>query len=136
MKKTLWGRDYSDNETVKLLIYLCIGGTAALIEWGCYFGFNILLGINYLVATTLAFSISTLCHYFLGNIFVFNSGARYERGKELTLVFVVSGIGLAFNLLLMALFVGWWGWPGMVAKVVTSCIVVVWNYLSRKKWIF
>ena len=77
-----------------------------------------------------------MCHYVLGNIFVFNSGARYERKKELSLVFLVSTIGLLFNLLLMGLFVGFLTWNAMVAKVAASAIVVVWNYLSRKKWIF
>ena len=79
---------------------------------------------------------STLCHYVLGNIFVFNSGTRYERKKELSLVFLVSTIGLLFNLLLMGLFVGFFAWNAMTAKVAASAIVVVWNYLSRKKWIF
>ena len=86
--------------------------------------------------TSLAFCLSTLYHYFLGNVLVFDSGSRYERGKELTLVFAVSIMGLVFNLLLMYIFVSLLGWEPMLSKVLTSCIVVVWNYLSRKKWIF
>lgn len=135
-RKQIFGLDYTDNETIKLLLYLCIGGTAALIEWGCFYAFERFIGINYLWATTLAFSISTLCHYVLGNILVFNSGARYDRTKELTLVFIVSAIGLGLNLALMWLFVGFFVWNAMIAKVAASCLVVVWNYLSRKKWIF
>ena len=135
-QKKIFGIDYTDNEQIKVLIYLCIGGTAALIEWGCFYGLNHWLNINYLLATALAFMFSTLCHYVLGNIFVFNSGTRYERKKELSLVFLVSTIGLLFNLLLMGLFVGFFAWNAMTAKVAASAIVVVWNYLSRKKWIF
>ena len=135
-QKQIFGINYTDNENIKILIYLCIGGTAALIEWGCFYGLNHSLGLNYLMATTLAFSFSTLCHYALGNVFVFDSGARYGRKKELSLVFLVSVVGLLFNLLLMGLFVGFLAWNAMAAKVAASCIVVVWNYLSRKKWIF
>ena len=80
--------------------------------------------------------LATLYHYFLGNVLVFDSGSRYKRGKELSLVFLVSCIGLAFNLLLMYIFVSLLDWQPMLSKVLTSCIVVVWNYLSRKKWIF
>ena len=123
-QKKIFGIDYTDNEQIKVLIYLCIGGTAALIEWGCFYGLNHLLLINYLLATALAFAFSTFCHYVLGNIFV------------LSLVFLVSAIGLLFNLLLMGLFVGFFAWNAMAAKVLASAIVVVWNYLSRKKWIF
>ena len=89
-----------------------------------------------MLATALAFSLSTLYHYFLGNVLVFDSGSRYQRGTELSLVFVVSIIGLLFNLLLMYIFVSLLTWEPMLSKVLTSCIVVVWNYLSRKKWIF
>lgn len=136
MAKKILGFDYSKNEKIKILIYLCIGGTAALIEWGFFWVFGIKFSLNYLVATTLAFTLSTICHYLMTNIWVFDSGKRYNRAKELTLVLLVSAMGLGFNLLLMALFVGTLGLNSMVSKVVASCIVVVWNYLSRKKWIY
>ena len=135
-QKQIFGIDYTDNERLKVLFYLFIGGTAALLEWGLFYGFNSRLGINYLVAAALAFALSTLYHYVLGNIFVFASGARYGRKKELSLVFLVSAAGLLFNLLLMGLFVGLFAWNAMAAKVAASFIVVIWNYLSRKKWIF
>ena len=143
-KKVLFGIDYTDNELIKVLLYLFVGGTAALVEWALfYLLFNYVLsgmglGITVLTmaATALAFSLSTLYHYFLGNILVFDSGSRYGRSKELSLVFAVSIMGLLFNLLLMYVFVSLLQWQPMASKVLTSCIVVVWNYLSRKKWIF
>lgn len=143
-RKILFGYDYTDNELVKVLLYLFVGGTAALLEWGLFFilfmeilpSLGLIFGKSVLLATAIAFCISTLYHYFLGNVLVFNSGSKYERGKELSLVFLVSIIGLVLNLILMYLFANLLGWNPMVSKILTSCIVVVWNYLSRKKWIF
>ncbi len=143
-KKILFGVDYTDSELIKLLLYLFVGGTAALVEWALFYLFITYvlsclgLGLTALtmLATALAFGLSTLYHYFLGNVLVFDSGSRYKRGKELGLVFLVSIMGLGFNLLLMYIFVSLLGWLPMPSKVLTSCIVVVWNYLSRKKWIF
>ncbi len=143
-RKVLFGFDYTDSEFVKLVLYLFVGGTAALAEWALFYifinyflsGLGLSLTLLTMLATTLAFSLSTLFHYFLGNVLVFDSGSRYKRGKELSLVFLVSIIGLGFNLLLMYIFVGLLGWQPMLSKVLTSCIVVIWNYLSRKKWIF
>ncbi|WP_455650967.1 GtrA family protein [Phascolarctobacterium faecium] len=54
----------------------------------------------------------------------------------MSLVFAVSIMGLAFNLILMYIFVGMMLLQPMFAKVLASCIVVIWNYLARKKWIF
>ena len=143
-KKVLFGIDYTDNELIKVLLYLFVGGTAALVEWGLFYILfhHLLAGLDLgvteltMAATSLAFSLSTLYHYFLGNILVFDSGSRYGRSKELSLVFAVSIMGLAFNLLLMYIFVSLFDWQPMASKVLASCIVVVWNYLSRKKWIF
>lgn len=143
-RKILFGYDYTDNEYIKILLYLFVGGTAALVEWGLFYIFitYVLNGIGLrltavtMLGTCMAFCLSTLYHYFLGNILVFNSGSKYKRGKELSLVFLVSIMGLAFNLLFMYIFVSLMGWNPMASKVLTSCIVVVWNYLSRKKWNF
>ncbi len=143
-KKVLFGIDYTNNEFVKVILYLFVGGTAALVEWGLFylFFYYLLAGLGLsvdtltMVATALAFGLSTLYHYFLGNVLVFDSGSKYDKSKELSLVFLVSIIGLVFNLVLMYVFVGLLAWQPMLAKVITSCIVVVWNYLSRKKWIF
>ena len=143
-KKILFGIDYTNNEFVKVILYLFVGGTAALVEWGLFylFFYYLLVGLGLsidtltMVATALAFGLSTLYHYFLGNILVFDSGSKYDKSKELSLVFLVSIMGLVFNLALMYVFVGLLSWQPMLAKVITSCIVVVWNYLSRKKWIF
>ena len=143
-KKILFGIDYTNNEFVKIILYLFVGGTAALVEWGLFylFFYYLLVGLGLsvdvltMVTTALAFGLSTLYHYFLGNILVFDSGSKYDKSKELSLVFLVSIMGLVFNLVLMYVFVGLLSWQPMLAKVITSCIVVVWNYLSRKKWIF
>lgn len=143
-KKILFGVDYTNNEFIKVILYLFVGGTAALVEWGLFYFFfyYLLVGLGLsvdaltMVSTALAFGLSTLYHYFLGNILVFDSGSKYDKSKELSLVFLVSIMGLVFNLVLMYIFVGVLAWQPMFAKVLTSCIVVVWNYLSRKKWIF
>ena len=143
-KKILFGVDYTNNEFIKVILYLFVGGTAALVEWRLFylFFYYLLAGLGLsvdtltMVATALAFGLSTLYHYFLGNILVFDSGSKYDKSKELSLVFLVSIMGLVFNLILMYIFVGVLAWQPMFAKVLTSCIVVVWNYLSRKKWIF
>lgn len=146
-QKKIFGFDYTNNEYMKIFIYLLVGGSAALLEWGLFFVFFSVLthvGIfslqtqTVLAATTLAFATSTLYHYFLCNRFVFDSGSRYHKGTEVSLVFLVSAVGLGWNLLLMWIFTSpmLLGLNPMLSKIMASAIVTVWNYLSRKKWIF
>lgn len=35
-KKTLFGVDYADKEWIKIILYLFVGGTAALVEWAFF----------------------------------------------------------------------------------------------------
>lgn len=146
-EKKIFGYEYTNNEYIKIIMYLFVGGSAALFEWAMFYlfftGFTELSLFRLqtetvLVSTTLAFGVSTMYHYILCNIFVFDSGSRYKRGKELTLVFLVSSIGLGWNLLLMWIFTSQalLGLNPMMSKIMASAIVTVWNYLSRKKWIF
>lgn len=51
------------------------------------------------------------------NILVFTSGVRYGKAKEISLVFLVSGMGLLFNLILMYVFVGLFALPGCFQKL-------------------
>ncbi|MBS5582598.1 MAG: GtrA family protein [Megasphaera sp.] len=146
-EKKIFGYEYTNNEYIKIIMYLFVGGSAALFEWAMFYlfftGFTELSLFRLqtetvLVSTTLAFGVSTMYHYILCNIFVFDSGSRYKRGKELTLVFLVSSIGLGWNLALMWVFTSQalLGLNPMMSKIMASAIVTVWNYLSRKKWIF
>ena len=112
-----------------------------MIEWGLFTLLEYLFNIPYLLATILAFIASTTTNWYLGRVFTFKESAYTEkRTKELFLVFLVSVIGLGFNLLLMYLFVDVFGMNTnllkTLAKVLATGIVFVWNYLSRKLWIY
>lgn len=143
-RKVLFGYDYTDKEWVKLGLYLFVGGTAALVEWSLFyvllhfvlFRLPLSLAAASLLGTCMAYCLSTIYHYFLGNILVFNSGTRFGRGAELSLVFLVSGMGLGFNLVLMYIFVGLLGMEPLLSKVTASFLCVAWNYLARKYFIF
>ena len=107
-----------------------------MFEWALVYLFNSHWGWNYLVATAAAYLCSTVCHYIATNIWVFTSGVRYSRKKEFSLVLVVSTLGLLLNVLLMRIFVGGMGLPVMASKIIASALVTIWNYFSRKKWIY
>lgn len=146
-EKRIFGRDYTNNEYMKVFLYLVIGGSAAILEWilfyvilRCIDGLYGAVFPTYhvLTATTAALTLSTCYHYVMGNIFVFDSGSRYRKKAEISLVFLVSTIGLLWNLLLMWIFTApaLLGLPPVPSKILASAIVTVWNYLSRKKWVF
>lgn len=121
--------------------YFSVGGVSALVEWVCFYLLDAVLNVPYLLATALAFIVSTTTNWFLGRTFTFKDSVyKNKKLRELIMVFIASAIGLVFNLLLMTLFVEVIGMKTgilkTVAKVISTGIVFVWNFFSRKIWIY
>ena len=125
----------------QFISYFGVGGAAALVEWGIFFLLVYLFNTPYLVATVLAFVVSTTVNWILGRMFAFkNSNYKGKKTQELILVFVVSAVGLVCNMILMYLFVSVLGMTSnirkTVSKVLSTGIVFFWNFLSRKYLIY
>ena len=126
----------------QFLSYFSVGGVSALVEWTLFALLLYLLDMTYPVATTLAFIVSTTTNWYLGRTFTFKDSEAYKGKsvKEYLLVFLVSAIGLGFNILLMYFFVDVLGMNTKImqtsAKVISTGIVFMWNFLSRKFLIY
>ena len=135
-------RNLLPNENIKqFLSYFGVGGAAAIVEWICFSLFVSVNGLPYLLATVFAFILSTTVNWILGRIFTFRESAyKQKRVKEVVLIFFVSVIGLGLNMMLMYLFVNEIGMKTnihqTIAKVLATGMVFIWNFLSRKLWIY
>ena len=130
------------NRNIRQFIsYFGVGGVSALVEWAVFSLLEYTLNLPYLLATVLAFLVSTTTNWLLGRRFTFK-GAELgkKKAKEAFLVFLVSAIGLGMNLGLMYLFVDVFGMKTnlmkTIAKILSTGIVFIWNFLSRKLWIY
>ena len=118
-----------------------VGGVSAIVEWLVFSVLDTLLELPYLVSTVLAFICSTTVNWFLGRSFTFKDSAyQNQKAKEILLVFLVSAVGLLFNLLLMYLFVTVLGMNThllkTIAKILSTGFVFIWNFVSRKYLIY
>lgn len=127
------------NKLVKqFLSYFMVGGIAAIVEWVMFALFSNVLNIDYLIATCLAFIFSTATNLVLGRLWTFKESKNFEgkKGQETAAVFLVSAIGLLFNMGLMYLFVTVIGLNTPVLKTISKIaatgIVFIWNFLIRK----
>lgn len=126
----------------QFISYFFVGGVAAIVEWVMFFIFANVLQINYFVSTVIAFIFSTTSNWILGRITTFKDNNTYKdkKAKEAFLVFVVSAIGLLFNLILMYLFVTVMGFDSSLgktlSKIAATGIVFIWNFLIRKLVIY
>lgn len=118
---------------MQFVSYVFVGGMAALVEWILFYVFQSVIGINYLVSTVLAFIFSTFTNWILGRLITFREKAQDTRKlKEAVMVYLISGIGLGFNLLLMYLFVDVIQIMPLIGKITATGIVFFWNFFARK----
>ncbi len=137
-KRSIQDKDSMKDNIKQFISYFFVGGIAAVVEWIMFFLFANVITLNYILSTVLAFIFSTTTNWILGRAFTFKNSKSYKNnvGKEAFAVFLVSAIGLLFNMFLMYIFVTVMGFDSVIgktaSKIVATGIVFVWNFLIRK----
>ena len=117
----------------KFISYFFVGGMAAIVEWITFAIANVFL--NYMISTVIAFILATTANYILGRVLTFKN---YKKKKnDVLLVFIVSGVGLLLNMLFMYILISILHFPiEFIAKVISTGLVFLWNYISRILFIY
>lgn len=119
-----------------LFLYLIVGGLATIVEWTGFWIFFDMLGIQYLLATALAFVFSTFANWAFGRLLVFRGKQNQSLLKELLSIYLTSLGGLLLNLAIMFVMVDFMNIWEMFAKITATVLVFSYNYLIRKKLIY
>lgn len=134
---------------LEFLRYVVVGGISAVIDMGVNFVmlFHILNGTKddkLLVAIAVAagFIVGLAVNFILSNIFVFKEKEQREKGKTAgafliyTLVGVI-GFGITEGLTILGtLFIGDHGIWYILLTCVVKGIVLIWNYVGRKIFVY
>ena len=88
------------------------------------------------IATGLGFLISLVFNYILSCIFVFDNGKTAQNKKGFFMFALLSLVGLCIHLI--GMFIGYdlLGINEWIIKIVLTFVVLVFNYISRKKFVF
>ena len=123
-----------NNVLFQFVQYFFVGLLATIVEWMGFYSFNELLGLNYLLATALAFFFSTFANWGFGRLIMFKGTGNLV--KEILKIYVVSIMGLIMNLVIMYVLVDAFLFKEMISKIITTGIVFVWNFLIRKLLVY
>jgi len=123
-------------QILKIIKYFFVGGTAAIVDVGLFFIFAKFLAYNYLLVGFFTFIIATFVNYSLSIKFVFESGKKFKKKQEVFLVYIVSAISLALNLVLLYVFHELLKLDVGLSKVIVTGSLFFYNYLIRKLYIF
>lgn len=142
---------------MEILRFLLVGGIATLIDFAIYELFRFVLlknvsdPLNLIIATSLGFIMGNIVNYILSILFVFK-GAKDDKETQTIKAFLiftligVIGLGIKVgvqtggNYLVNSMFdltEAFWIWAlDTFVYCVATLIVLIWNYIGRKLFIF
>ena len=118
----------------QILKFGVVGGFAFLIDYGLLYLLTEYLNIYYFISSIISFIISLIFNYILSVKWVFDVDKK-QTIKEITLFVVLSIIGLAINQLIMYIGVDKLSLYYMLVKLISTVIVMIWNFITRKIFI-
>lgn len=121
---------------MRIVKYFFVGGAAAVVDISLFSIFASYLDWPWIPVSIATFILATLTNYFLSIQFVFESGARHKKHIEVFGVFIVSGLALLVNQLVLYLAIEILGWHLIFSKIVATGAVFFWNYYGRSKFVF
>lgn len=133
------------SESIKqFLSYLVVGGTATAVEWILFWFFVYPLRWDQNLGFTAAYILSTFVNMILGRKLTFKNASVVHQSdsavrnflKETFLIYLVAAVGCVLNILFLNFFTSVFHMNSMLAKVVTTGIMVIANYLARKLGIY
>jgi len=119
---------------MQFLRYFFVGGTAAVVD---LFVFTVLVNytdVHYAVAAFFGYMMGLAWNHFLCVFWVFES--KHERGKELLMVFLIALGGLLWTWAILFVLIDLVGMDAILAKIVSQALVLVWNFVMRKFYVF
>ena len=117
--------------------YVFVGGIATIADWGVLYLLTECAHMNHLVAAVFSFIAGLAVNFILSKLRVFKANeARTNAWMEFVGYAIIGVVGLGITELIMYLLTNRMGLHYMASKAVATVIVLIWNYVARKKIIY
>ncbi len=116
----------------QLAKFVIVGVANTLIDWGIYYVLADVWGWDPLLANIPSFSIATIFSYFASVLWVFETTTRKTKRRLFTEFVILNVVALGMTELLLYLFIDGLHLGNMLAKVIATAIVMIFNFVTRK----
>lgn len=109
-----------------------VGVISFLVDYGILYVLTEKANIYYLLSAGISFTVSVVINYLLSMSWVFKSNKKRGKKEEFIIFIVLSLGGLLLNQVMMYVFVDYMNAYYLLAKIVATAIVMIYNFTSRK----
>jgi putative flippase GtrA len=131
--KAFW--DKIKSLIAEIIRFSLVGGLCFIIDYGLMVALKELLGVHYLLAAAVSFTVSVVVNYILCVVWAFK-GVEKTNKVVMAAFFMTSLVGLGLTELFMWIFVDFMHISYLIAKIVTAVLVMIWNYITKKKALY
>lgn len=128
--------NFIKKQDLKQFLKFCVVGTVGTaIDFGLLYILVEFSNIWYLLAATISFIVAVINNYIFNKIWTFeNKDSNFL--KQFVQFLVVSVVGLGLNVLILYILVEFAGIWYILAKVLATGVVLIWNFFANKYWTF
>lgn len=112
-----------------------VGVIATLIDWGIFAICTRVFHIHYAISNIIGFSISVIFNYWASVKWVFDVNKEKDSKRNFMLFIIFSVIGLGLNELILFICIDKIHIMDLISKVIATAIVMVFNFVTRKKFL-
>lgn len=112
-----------------------VGVVATAIDFAALIALTEWVRMDPVASAAISFTLSVLFNYAASMRFVFQRREDISRSRELVIFVVLSLVGLTINEALMWLGVNVASLNYVFVKLLATVVVMLWNFLSRKRWL-
>jgi len=126
----------TSNTFIQFFRYLFVGGTAFVVDYGLLYVLTEYAGLHYLLSATISFIAGLVVNYLLSTWWIFRKSKLQNKWAEFLVFAIIGVVGLLLNNLFMYVFTDLFHIHYMVSKLITTALVMIWNFAGRKYILF
>jgi len=114
-------------------LFAAAGGAGFLIDYGLFALCSEVFEWHYLLSAALGFTAGLIFVYIVSNKWVFtNRKMQHHQVVEFTIFSIIGVVGLLLTMLFMWIFTDLCFIPALISKLLTTALVLIWNFGARK----